>query len=120
MKKVLLTAACFGLMVGCSESNEKPTSMSEHNTATEQAIMTTRNTASEPPRAQKIDHFMSIHGDKRNDEYYWLRDDTRQNKAVLDSVLLNLETVCLMRDWIRAIFSVGSYHGFCIMLHNGI
>lgn len=84
MKKVLLTAACFGLMIGCSESNDKSASMSEHNTATEQANMMTSNTASEPPRAQKIDHFMSIHGDKRNDEYYWLRDDTRQNKAVLD------------------------------------
>ena len=84
MKKVLLTAACFGLMIGCSKSNDKSASMSEHNTATEQANMMTSNTASEPPRAQKIDHFMSIHGDKRNDEYYWLRDDTRQNKAVLD------------------------------------
>jgi len=84
MKQILLATACLGLMVGCSESNDKPASMSEHNTATEQANMMTSNTASQPPRAQKIDHFMSIHGDKRNDEYYWLRDDTRQNKAVLD------------------------------------
>ena len=84
MKQILLAAACFGLLLGCSESNDKPAAISESNTATEQANMTTSNTASEPPRAQKIDHFMSIHGDKRNDEYYWLRDDTRQNKAVLD------------------------------------
>ena len=84
MKQILLAAACFGLMLGCSESNDKHAAMSETNTAIEQAYMKTSNTASVPPKAQKIDHFMSIHGDKRNDEYYWLRDDTRQNKAVLD------------------------------------
>ena len=84
MKQILLATACIGLLLGCSESSDKSEAISESNTATEQANMTTSNTASEPPRAQKIDHFMSIHGDKRNDEYYWLRDDTRQNKAVLD------------------------------------
>ena len=84
MKQILLAAACIGLLLGCSESSDKPAAISESNTATEQANMTTSNTVSEPPRAQKIDHFMSIHGDERNDEYYWLRDDTRQNKAVLD------------------------------------
>jgi len=84
MKQVLLAAACIGLLLGCSENSDKPAAISESKTATEQANMTTSNTATEPPRAQKIDHFMSIHGDKRNDEYYWLRDDTRQNKAVLD------------------------------------
>jgi len=84
MKQILLAAACIGLLLGCSESSDKSEAISESNTATEQANMTTSNTVSEPPRAQKIDHFMSIHGDERNDEYYWLRDDTRQNKAVLD------------------------------------
>ena len=84
MKQILLATACIGLLLGCSESSDKSEAISESNTATEQANMMTSNTASEPPRAQKIDHFMSIHGDERNDEYYWLRDDTRQNKAVLD------------------------------------
>ena len=84
MKQILLATACIGLLLGCSESSDKSEAISESNTATEQANMTTSNTVSEPPRAQKIDHFMSIHGDERNDEYYWLRDDTRQNKAVLD------------------------------------
>ena len=84
MKQILLATACIGLLLGCSESSDKSEAISESNTATEQANMTTSNTVSEPPRAQKIDHFMTIHGDERNDEYYWLRDDTRQNKAVLD------------------------------------
>jgi oligopeptidase B len=36
-----------------------------------------------PPIAAKKDHFMNIHGDQRNDPYYWLRDDDRKNKEVL-------------------------------------
>ncbi|PCJ48345.1 MAG: oligopeptidase B [Gammaproteobacteria bacterium] len=37
-----------------------------------------------PPKAKKVEHLMSIHGYERNDQYYWLRDDTRKNKQVLD------------------------------------
>ena len=37
-----------------------------------------------PPIAKKVDHYMEIHGDKRNDPYYWLRDDKRANQEVLD------------------------------------
>ncbi|WP_126245547.1 S9 family peptidase [Chitinophaga rhizosphaerae] len=34
-----------------------------------------------PPVAEKIDHKMSIHGDTRNDEYYWLNE--RDNPKVI-------------------------------------
>jgi oligopeptidase B len=37
-----------------------------------------------PPTAKQADHIMSIHGHQRNDEYYWLRDDTRKSEQVLD------------------------------------
>lgn len=36
-----------------------------------------------PPEAQKIPHVMSLHGDTRTDNYYWLRDDERENPQVL-------------------------------------
>lgn len=36
-----------------------------------------------PPVAKKIEHIMSIHGFERNDPYYWLRDDKREKKDVL-------------------------------------
>ena len=36
-----------------------------------------------PPEAKKIDHIMEAHGVKRNDPYYWLRDDTREDKEML-------------------------------------
>ncbi|MDC9614448.1 S9 family peptidase [Xenorhabdus khoisanae] len=37
-----------------------------------------------PPMATKQPHKMEDHGDTRVDNYYWLRDDDRQNKNVID------------------------------------
>ena len=37
-----------------------------------------------PPEAKKIPHIMTLHGDTRQDDYYWLRDDDREDTAVLD------------------------------------
>ncbi|WP_422824354.1 S9 family peptidase [Xenorhabdus bharatensis] len=37
-----------------------------------------------PPMAKKQPHEMTIHGDTRIDDYYWLRDDQRQDKDVID------------------------------------
>ncbi|RRZ95945.1 prolyl oligopeptidase family serine peptidase [Erwinia sp. 198] len=37
-----------------------------------------------PPVAKKIPHEMSAHGETRIDNYYWLRDDKREDTAVLD------------------------------------
>lgn len=37
-----------------------------------------------PPKAQKIPHVMTVHGDTRTDNYYWLRDDTRNDPKVID------------------------------------
>ncbi|HEP1896394.1 TPA: oligopeptidase B [Kluyvera cryocrescens] len=37
-----------------------------------------------PPKAKRIPHVMTLHGDTRVDNYYWLRDDSRSQPAVLD------------------------------------
>ena len=37
-----------------------------------------------PPKARRIPHAMTLHGDTRTDNYYWLRDDTRSQPEVLD------------------------------------
>ncbi|WP_313449516.1 oligopeptidase B [Pseudescherichia sp.] len=37
-----------------------------------------------PPKAKKVPHVMTQHGDTRTDDYYWLRDDTRSDQDVLD------------------------------------
>ncbi|EHB6956866.1 TPA: oligopeptidase B [Escherichia coli] len=36
------------------------------------------------PKAARIPHAMTLHGDTRIDNYYWLRDDTRSQPKVLD------------------------------------
>ncbi|MBJ9161790.1 oligopeptidase B [Citrobacter farmeri] len=36
------------------------------------------------PKANRIPHAMTLHGDTRIDNYYWLRDDTRSQPDVLD------------------------------------
>jgi oligopeptidase B len=37
-----------------------------------------------PPKAKKVPHALTIHGDTRIDNYYWLRDDDRSSPDVLD------------------------------------
>ncbi|MED6119599.1 hypothetical protein PIB30_013236 [Stylosanthes scabra] len=36
-----------------------------------------------PPVAKKVEHKMEMFGDVRNDNYYWLRDDSRTNPEML-------------------------------------
>lgn len=38
----------------------------------------------QPPQATRQPHLLKNHGDERIDNYYWLRDDKRQDPAVLD------------------------------------
>ncbi|MGE9549946.1 prolyl oligopeptidase family serine peptidase [Erwinia amylovora] len=37
-----------------------------------------------PPIAKKMPYEMTLHGETRTDNYYWLRDDRREDPAVLD------------------------------------
>ncbi|AHF76758.1 Protease II [Sodalis praecaptivus] len=37
-----------------------------------------------PPKAEKRPFTLTLHGDTRVDDYYWLRDDKREDPAVLD------------------------------------
>ena len=37
-----------------------------------------------PPRPKKIKKLLTAHNDERLDWYYWLRDDKRKNKEVLN------------------------------------
>ena len=37
-----------------------------------------------PPAAKRVDHLLEHHGHQRHDPYYWMRDDQRKDKAVLD------------------------------------
>jgi oligopeptidase B len=49
-----------------------------------EASMTKITDQISPPIAKPIDHLLKIHQQTRNDRYYWLRDDKRQNQQVID------------------------------------
>lgn len=36
-----------------------------------------------PPVPKKVSHVLETHGDKREDNYYWIRDDDRKNPEML-------------------------------------
>ena len=37
-----------------------------------------------PPIPKKIKKKLTAHGDQRIDNYYWLRDDSRKNKQIIN------------------------------------
>lgn len=53
-------------------------------TATPTMAQTEKVVIMMPPKANKIPHVMTEHGDSRTDNYYWLRDDARKDKQVID------------------------------------
>ena len=65
----LLSAA---LLQACSPANQ--------NTDTSSS---TSKQGVEAPVAEKVPHEMTIHGDTRIDNYYWMRDDERKDPKVL-------------------------------------
>ena len=77
MSKIILKTALFASVIGvfsaCSSNDVSTTSNNIQSTSMQQ----------QGPMAKKVDHILSKHGDDRNDQYYWLRDDTRKNPEVL-------------------------------------
>lgn len=65
----LLSAALLQACSPANQSTEKTSSASREN--------------AEAPVAEKIPHEMTIHGDTRIDNYYWMRDDERKDPKVL-------------------------------------
>ncbi len=53
-------------------------------TTTPTMAQTEKDVIMMPPKANKIPHVMTEHGDTRTDNYYWLRDDARKDKQVID------------------------------------
>lgn len=53
-------------------------------TATPTMAQTEKDVIMMPPKANKIPHVMTDYGDSRTDNYYWLRDDARKDKQVID------------------------------------
>lgn len=76
MRFALTTLAVSAVLVaGCS--NQGITTMNHHSPSQLVAHQT------QAPVAKKVPHSMTIHGDTRIDDYYWMRDDERQDPEIL-------------------------------------
>src|SRR5262245_52787344 len=91
---LLFRVAALVLLAGaCTTSQQTATQAPRAATAS-----ATSATAATPPVAARKPHQVTSPNGSREDEYYWLRDDTRQSKEVLD--YLNAENA--YRDAVMA------------------
>ncbi|CAH6808976.1 Protease 2 [Vibrio chagasii] len=68
-------AVSVALVAGCS--NQGIVTMNHYSPSQLVAQQT------QAPVAKKVPHSMTTHGDTRIDDYYWMRDDERQNPEIL-------------------------------------
>ena len=71
----VLTFISLAILGGCNKAPDVEQSAKVENVAAQIAVM--------PPVAKKVPYEMSIHGDTRIDDYYWMRDDERKDPEVL-------------------------------------
>jgi len=81
MKYLWIALAAGGLVSGCGVDNktENTQQVAEHAAPT-----LALNTQVKAPVAKKVPHEMTAHGVTRTDNYYWMRDDSRTDKEILD------------------------------------
>lgn len=93
MKYLWIAIAAGSLLSGCSlENKPENTEKMPKNTITKTVL----NTETPAPVAKKVPHKMEAHGVTRTDDYYWMRDDSRTDDAILAHLALEnnyLETV---------------------------
>ncbi|CDT42250.1 Protease II (Oligopeptidase B) [Vibrio coralliirubri] len=68
----------IALVAGCS--NQGISTMNHYS----QSQLVAQQT--QAPVAKKVPHTMTIHGDSRIDDYYWMRDDARQDPEILQQL----------------------------------
>ena len=81
MKYLWIALAAGGLVSGCGVDNKTENTQ---QVAERAAPTLTLNTQVKAPVAKKVPHEMTAHGVTRNDNYYWMRDDSRTDKEILD------------------------------------
>jgi len=75
------------------------TALSSHLSSGGAPVEPLRLAALQAPLANKVPHVLSTHGHDRTDNYYWLRDDARKNKRVLEHLSSeNAYTKAVMAD----------------------
>ena len=71
-----LAALSLAILSGCNKAPEE----TQKNTVQVESAQAVTAVA---PIAKKVPHEMTIHGDTRIDDYYWLRDDERKAPDVI-------------------------------------
>ncbi|MGB1300902.1 MAG: S9 family peptidase [Pseudoalteromonas tetraodonis] len=71
----VLTFISLAILGGCNKAPDVEQSAKIENAATQIAVM--------PPIAKKVPYKMTVHGDTRIDNYYWMRDDERKAPEVI-------------------------------------
>ena len=80
MKYLWIALAAGGLVSGCGVENKTETPQEVAKTAAPSIMLNTQVSA---PEAKKVPYEMTAHGVTRNDNYYWMRDDSRTDKEIL-------------------------------------
>ena len=86
--RLILCTFLFTGILACSDSNNTQQQVATQQDTKSSKKVDDKTMASDSkiiaaPIAAKKDHFMEIHGQKRNDQYYWLRDDSREDPEIL-------------------------------------
>ena len=71
----VLTFISLAILGGCNKAPDVEQSAKVENVAAQTEVM--------PPIAKKVPYEMTIHGDTRTDDYYWMRDDERKAPEVI-------------------------------------
>ncbi len=71
----VLTFISLAILGGCNKAPDVEQSAKVENVAAQTEVI--------PPIAKKVPYEMTIHGDTRIDDYYWMRDDERKDPEVL-------------------------------------
>ena len=82
---MVLTAISFAVLSACSDS-QSPEESSVKEAKKISRDSTSMPSTPKPPVAKKLPQLIKNHGITRNDEYFWMRDDSRNSPEVLAHV----------------------------------
>ena len=80
MKYLWIALAAGGLVAGCGVENKTENPQQVAESAAPSVMLNTQVSA---PVAKKVPQEMTAHGVTRNDNYYWMRDDSRTDEEIL-------------------------------------
>lgn len=81
MRTLFVSLLSTMFLIACDQVSE-PAGQAQPQTAAPEPVSVASNNMEQPMPAKRP-HEMTLHGDTRIDEYFWLRDDTRKDPEVL-------------------------------------